>query len=64
MFTEKNIKAAFKMLCEMYDEEDRWMPFTVSVLFCANIIGVVHLPASWNFYFSKFQEIGGYYYVF
>ena len=25
MFTEKNIKAAFKMLCEMYDEEDRWM---------------------------------------
>ena len=25
MFTERNIKAAFKMLCEMYDEEDRWM---------------------------------------
>ena len=25
MFTEKNIKAAFKMLCKMYDEEDRWM---------------------------------------
>mgnify|MGYP002513841836 CR=1 FL=1 len=25
MFTERNIKAAFKLLCEMYDEEDRWM---------------------------------------
>ena len=25
MFTERNIKAAFKMLCEMYEEEDRWM---------------------------------------
>ena len=25
MFTERNIKAAFRTLCEMYEEEDRWM---------------------------------------
>lgn len=25
MFTERNIKAAFRALCEMYEEEERWM---------------------------------------